>query len=188
MDKVKVIVVLPDLTGIHGWLSQAEAVMLSYGVKITAGLLGELMEIGSYCGKSTVVIGDAAKRYQAGVVYAVDPHKGFWVEDVDSEKELRRNLAKFGLEKTVIVMVMKSEALVVDEMLKFVFIDGDHRYQEVKKDWEKVKDHVRVGGLVFFHDCDEEGPNRVVNEINSSDNEWGHWGQVDSLVGFRRVK
>lgn len=40
------------------------------------------------------------------------------------------------------------------EPVDFIFIDGDHKYESVKSDFEKYVDLVRPGGLVAFHDVD----------------------------------
>lgn len=37
--------------------------------------------------------------------------------------------------------------------IDFLFIDGDHSYEGVKKDWEMYGSLVRKGGIVVFHDC-----------------------------------
>lgn len=39
-----------------------------------------------------------------------------------------------------------------------LFIDGDHSYEAVKKDWEAWSPFVKKGGTVFFHDCDDTSP------------------------------
>lgn len=188
MDRITTTINLPDLAGIKGWLSQKEAAVLYYGVKITAGLVGELAEIGSYCGKSTVVIGSAAREYDAGFLYSIDPHEGFWYKEVDSYQELVKNLDKHQLGARVIIEKCRSTEFRIYEPIKFLFIDGDHEYKSVKEDWLHFRDAIMIGGIVFFHDCDEEGPERVVNEILKEDQDFQFAGMVNSLVGFRRIK
>ena len=55
--------------------------------------------------------------------------------------------------------------------LDLAFIDGDHTYQGVKRDWELYSPLVRAGGLIAFHDIVENpgwGVNRLWNEVKTS--------------------
>ena len=58
--------------------------------------------------------------------------------------------------------------------IDLLFIDGDHSYQGVKDDWDNFSPFVKVGGIVFFHDCDDCGMEIVkfANEM-ANDNGWG---------------
>jgi predicted O-methyltransferase YrrM len=52
--------------------------------------------------------------------------------------------------------------------LDFLFIDGDHSYEGVKKDWEMYSPLVRKGGLIAFHDIApnyDSGSRKFYNEI-----------------------
>lgn len=51
--------------------------------------------------------------------------------------------------------------------IDFVFIDGDHRYEGVKKDFELYAPLVRNGGIIAFHDILDPGVNRLWKEIRS---------------------
>jgi cephalosporin hydroxylase len=54
------------------------------------------------------------------------------------------------------------------DLVDFVFIDGDHRYDAIKKDYEMYSPLVRPGGIVAFHDIgknEEGGGSRFWNEI-----------------------
>jgi hypothetical protein len=53
----------------------------------------------------------------------------------------------------------------VDDVLNMVFIDADHKYENVKKDFELWSPKVRVGGYVGFHDCNVVDVDRVINEL-----------------------
>jgi predicted O-methyltransferase YrrM len=46
--------------------------------------------------------------------------------------------------------------------LDFLFIDGDHSYEGVKKDFEMYSPLVRSGGLIAFHDITPCGPPKEV--------------------------
>lgn len=42
--------------------------------------------------------------------------------------------------------------------IKVLFIDGEHRYEQIKREWEKFSGHVVKGGWIFFHDADSTSP------------------------------
>lgn len=45
--------------------------------------------------------------------------------------------------------------------IKVLFIDGEHRYQRVKDEWEKYSPYVVKGGWIFWHDADDTSPEVV---------------------------
>jgi len=53
-----------------------------------------------------------------------------------------------------------------DEPIDFLFIDADHQYEGVKKDWENYHDLVRPGGIIGFHDVNHPPVKQLWNEIN----------------------
>ena len=91
-----------------------------------AAPIGPLLEIGSYCGRSTLWLGQAAKAHDT-VVLALDHHRGSeehqpgeshhdealvdTTGQFDSFGEFRRNIAAAGLEDTVIPIVARSETV-----------------------------------------------------------------------------
>lgn len=62
-----------------------------------------------------------------------------------------------------------SDANLVDwnRKIDVLFIDGDHSYEAVKKDWEKYSPFVKPKGQVFLHDCDDTSPGvrRLFDEV-----------------------
>ncbi len=65
-------------------------------------------------------------------------------------------------------MVAKIKELVPE--VDFLFIDGDHRYEGVKADYDNFRPLVRPGGIVAFHDIYDEGPSRFWNELEKCSN------------------
>jgi predicted O-methyltransferase YrrM len=81
--------------------------------------------------------------------------------------------------------------------IDFLFIDGDHAYEAVLKDWQTWSRHIRVGGVVAFHDAlpsDEtgvsrdDGPVRVVQAIRGESPEWEFVEGVDTTAILRRLE
>jgi hypothetical protein len=74
-----------------------------------------------------------------------------------------------------------------------LFIDGDHSYEACRVDWLVWHPHIRVGGVIAFHDArgprGSAGPTRVVAELFRERPAW-EWGiveEVDRMVVVRRA-
>lgn len=132
--------------------------------------LGPIVEIGSYCGKSSVYVGAGAQA-GGGVLVCVDHHRGSEEHQpgegyhdpdlldanlgkVDSLPQLRRNLHDAGLEDTTIIAVAGSSlaAKLVSAPLGMVFIDGGHSMEAAQNDWRLWAGKVAHGGILAIHD------------------------------------
>lgn len=115
------------------------------------------VEIGSARGKSACYIGRALKENGAGKLFAIDPHtRTDWNDEnsVDTLDEMRRNLGALKLDAQVEIIRDVSERAAARWMLPIdmLFIDGDHSYEGVKRDWDLFSPHVTSFGVVVFHD------------------------------------
>jgi len=129
-----------------------------------------MLEVGSYCGRSTIWLGDAAER-SGTVLFAVDHHRGSeenqagWdhhdVEVVDARIGKMDTLPFFreaihdaGLEDSVIAVVGTSPLVAATwtTPLSFLFIDGGHGEEPARLDYEGWTPHVAVGGTLAIHD------------------------------------
>ncbi|WP_248958043.1 class I SAM-dependent methyltransferase [Sphaerisporangium perillae] len=134
------------------------------------GPLGPICEIGTYCGKSAIYLGAAAREVDS-VVFTVDHHRGSeeiqpgWAHHdptlmdprfgkMDSLPFFRAAIASAGLEDHVIAIVGRSETVARywHTPLAMLFIDGGHSEGPVTKDYEGWAPHVMVGGALVFHD------------------------------------
>ena len=128
------------------------------------------VEIGSWCGKSTVYLG-AAAREQETVLFAVDHHRGSeenqpgweWhdpelVDPVigltDTLPTFRRTIHEAGLEDAVIAVVADSPtfAAFFSTPCAFVFIDGGHGETPAHADYEAWSHRIVDGGYLAIHD------------------------------------
>ncbi|MFJ3647073.1 class I SAM-dependent methyltransferase [Streptomyces murinus] len=162
--------ILAAFEAAKGFMPVDEGLAL-YAAAVAAGALGlPLLEVGTYCGRSTVLVADAARA--AGVTaLTVDHHRGSeeqqpgWdyhdPETVDPEVGLmdtlpafRRTLFKAGLEEHVIALVGRSPqvAAVWGGPLGFVFIDGGHTDEHATADYEGWAPYLADGGLLAIHD------------------------------------
>lgn len=153
-----------------GFMPLAEGLAL-YAAAREAGLLGlPLLEVGSYCGRSTLLLADAART--AGVTaITVDHHRGSeeqqpgWeyhdpsVVDpeiglMDTLPTFRRTLHQAGLEDHVVAVVGRSPqvARLWGTPLGLVFIDGGHTDEHASGDYEGWTPHLAPGGLLVIHD------------------------------------
>ncbi len=143
-----------------------------YDAAVTTGsTLGlPMVEIGSYCGRSTVWLG-AAARACGTVLFAVDHHRGSeenqagWehhdpsvvdprVGKMDTLPIFRATIHDAGLEDVVIAVVGQSPTVAGcwTMPLSLVFIDGGHGDEPARLDFEGWSPHVAVGGTLAVHD------------------------------------
>ncbi|MFF2507071.1 class I SAM-dependent methyltransferase [Streptomyces sp. NPDC058067] len=142
-----------------------------YAAAAEAAALGlPLLEVGTYCGRSTILLADAAR--QAGVsALTVDHHRGSeeqqpgWdyhdpetvdpvVGRMDTLPTFRRTLHAAGLEDHVVALVGRSPqvAAVWGGPLGLVFVDGGHTDEHATADYEGWAPHLAEGGLLLIHD------------------------------------
>jgi len=131
---------------------------------------GPILEIGSYCGKSTIYLA-AAARDAGQVIVTVDHHRGSeehqpgWeyhdprlldpaTGRLDTLPSLRATLAAAGLEAHVVVVVGRSAdvARLWGMPLGLVFIDGGHTEKAAVTDYEGWAPWVAPGGALAIHD------------------------------------
>ncbi|HVQ83731.1 MAG TPA: class I SAM-dependent methyltransferase [Mycobacterium sp.] len=128
------------------------------------------VEVGTYCGKSTLLLG-AAAQLTASVLYTVDHHHGSeehqpgWeyhdtslVDEVtglfDTLPTFRRTLDTAGLDDHVVAIVGKSPVVARGWRLplQFLFIDGGHSEKAATEDFEGWAKWVSPGGGLVIHD------------------------------------
>ncbi|MBA8826500.1 putative O-methyltransferase YrrM [Saccharopolyspora lacisalsi] len=131
---------------------------------------GIALEVGTYCGKSTIYLA-AAARLTGGLVVTVDHHRGSeehqpgWeyhdpelvdphVGELDTLGTFRRTLAGAGLEDQVVAMVGSSPvaASFWGSPLTLLFIDGGHTDAAASADYEGWAPWVAPGGALVIHD------------------------------------
>jgi predicted O-methyltransferase YrrM len=128
------------------------------------------VEVGAYCGKSSIYLG-AAARHGSTVLFSVDHHRGSeenqvgWAHhdpslvDADSGRMdtlpvWRRTLAGASLERHVVAVVGDSPTVAAHwrTPLSLVFIDGGHGEEPAWADYRGWVPHVAEGGLLAIHD------------------------------------
>jgi predicted O-methyltransferase YrrM len=131
---------------------------------------GPALEVGTYCGKSAVYLG-AAARAVGGVVFTVDHHRGSeenqpgWEHHdtslvdprtgrLDTLPSFRRTIEDAGLEEVVIAVVGDSATVAAHwrTPLSLLFIDGGHGEEPAHADYVGWAPWVVRGGLLAIHD------------------------------------
>jgi predicted O-methyltransferase YrrM len=117
-----------------------------------------VVEIGSARGRSTCALALACRLNGKGKVYAIDPHNlNSWTHTgtgMDNGGFLRGRLAAYELTPWCEVLQMGSAEAAADwsRMIDFLFVDGDHTYEGVRRDFELFRPFLTDKALVAFHD------------------------------------
>ena len=122
---------------------------------------GRIVEIGSFRGRSTIVLARAAA---AGVeVVAIDPHLGSdrGPQEIAAQPELgeedteifRANLERHGvLDRVRHVRMLSSQAPLDGRRSTLLYVDGAHRFGPARDDLVRWGARVRDGGTMLVHD------------------------------------
>lgn len=128
---------------------------------------GTAVEIGVYEGVNTVNIAESLAP--GGVVYAIDPfYKG--ILGLSYSKAItKRGLRKRRVLSRVRFLEMLSweAAPLITDAVDFVFIDGDHSYEGIKRDWKDWSEKMKIGGIIALHDTSEPAHDPTVKELGS---------------------
>ena len=202
--------VLAVARGAKGFMPDDEGLALHDAGLAAAGALGlPLLEIGTYCGKSAVYLG-AAARAASTVLFTVDHHRGSeenqsgWehhdTEVVDPRTGLmdtlpffRRTMAEAGLEDVVVGVIGHSipVARAWRTPVSFLFIDGGHALDVAMADYAEWSPNVVLGGTLAIHDVfeREEQGGQAPFEVwkRAVDDGFEPLGTVGSLRTLRRA-
>lgn len=152
-----------------GFLDHEEGLRL-FTLALEAGPMGPALEIGSYCGKSTLYLGTGC-REAGGILFSVDHHRGSEEQQpgegyfdpetydvrqgcMDTFPLFRLALSQSGLEDTVVPIVARSAVAARRwaTPLSLVFIDGGHSINAAFTDYRCWAPHLLPGGYLLIHD------------------------------------
>ena len=191
-----------------GFLDPEEGAAL-FRMARNAAAQGPCLEIGSYCGKSTLYLGTACRECRS-ILFSVDHHRGSEEQQpgelyfdpalydphagcVDTFPAFRETIRKANLQQTVVPIVSASSVVARrwTTPLSLVFIDGGHALETVQADYAAWAPHVIPGGLLIFHDVFEDpaeggqAPFHVYQEALASGDFVAH-ERVKSLAALQR--
>ena len=155
-----------------GFMPDDEGMAL-YEAALEGAPLGHILEIGSYCGRSTLYLAGAARDAETekqALVVTIDHHRGseehqpgeeFHDPNLDNEDGVVDTVATFRqtIERAgvgdVVVAIVASSATVAglwSTPLGMVFIDGGHSSEAARTDLDSWTPHIVAGGLLAIHD------------------------------------
>jgi len=193
---------------IRGFLDPQEGLAL-YELAKEVNRIGPCLEIGSYCGKSAIYLGEAC-RESGNTLYAVDHHRGSEEHQpgeeyhdaalydsryrcMDSFPEFRRAMQLAELDEFVVPVVCSSQVLLRhwQARLGLVFVDGGHSHESSMHDCLQWSPHISPGAFLAIHDVYQneseggQGPRLAMEEVLKSE-DWVFVDQVLSLAILRR--
>ena len=158
-----------DLETVKGFMDEEEGESL-YQTALKVTQSAPCLEIGSYCGKSTLYLASACKENDS-ILYAVDHHRGseehqpgeeYHDPDLfddkeqlfDSFREFRKTIRRANLTDSVVPVVAASDVASKhwQTPLSMVFIDGGHSFEAALSDYRSWAGHIIKGGILAIHD------------------------------------
>jgi len=182
---------LEEMESVEGYLAPNEIRFLALlGACPTAE--GEILEIGSFKGKSTIILAKSAALADGATINAVDPMTAPCETDPtlgnqeSSLADFKRNVATAGVEDRVQLHQMFSHEVSGqwNKPLRLLWIDGDHTYAGTKLDFDGFAPHLADGSIVAIHDTlhEFEGGARVYLESVLRSPNFGACGFCGSIA------
>lgn len=159
-----------------------------FSIAYMQNLRGNVVEIGSFQGKSTFFLGSAVKLSKNGKMFAIDHFKGnkgkekFYVVNEpdlsDLENGFKKNIKLANLQDTV-ELINKPNNVAADQIednsIRLLYIDGDHTEEGVKSDLALFEKKLKNKAIIIFDDYD-------------SVNFYGLVKVVNNFIGSQKVK
>jgi predicted O-methyltransferase YrrM len=187
---------------IFGYLAPLEG----YALKLLAANdtpQGEIVEIGSFMGRSTCWLAAGVMDKKGVKVNAVDHFKGSpehqagqfaecreLIEKGSTLENFKANIKAAALEPYINPMVGTSEEMVRGwtKPIRLLFIDGDHSYEASKRDFELWSPYVCNGGVIALHDISVFiGVTRFYRELMAGDHPYREIMKVKSLAIINKI-
>lgn len=192
-------VVLPKYAAVEGWLAVTEAFAL-YTLAHRTPQGSTVVEIGSYKGKSAVVM--ASALVPPSRLYCIDPFNGagaWYYSSLQGQfEDFTKNIRLTGLDH--IVESIKGYSAEVAKFWKLpidlLFIDGDHTYTGALDDLRLWTPFLKSGGILAMHDVFfpeeahvhgyEIGPFSALQEFNPQPEQWHSGYRTNSLLLIKK--
>jgi predicted O-methyltransferase YrrM len=191
LDEVRDIIATID-----GWLTDGQAALLWECASVLRS--GDrIVEIGSYRGRSTIVLASGAPG--GCEVVAIDPHAGtdrgpeeYHGKELEAERDhlaFEQNLSRAGVRDRVTYLRKWSHEAVgeIGCPIQLLYIDGAHRYQPARDDIRSYGARVAPGGTLLIHDSfSSKGVTAAILRTLTFGPRWRYVGRVGSMTEFRR--
>lgn len=194
-DAAEDVAILAEMRALPGWLSDAEARGLLAAARTALareGATGHLVEIGSHCGKATVLLGRAAQAAAIEAhVTAIDRFDGVTgsreeklTRDPVTRGRFDQMLVASGLGSWVFARTGEASDVATGDPVDLLLVDGLHDYPAVASDFAAFERALTPAARVAFHDYAEYFPGVVafVDELVAA----GGW-EVEHAVDTLRI-
>ncbi|AQR73124.1 class I SAM-dependent methyltransferase [Sphingomonas sp. LM7] len=195
---LKPLEILGTMRRVTGWLDDKEAeLLIAAAVHATRdGGVRTFVEIGSYQGRSTVVLGAVLRALSPqSRLYAVDPHQGTVGA---ADKRLNRSAPTFssflanitgaGVAEVVKPLRSLSYETEWDQPIDLLFVDGLHDRLNVERDFRHFEAFLTPGAVVLFHDYADYYPGVVAFvDLLVAGEGWAIADRAASMVMLHRV-
>lgn len=140
---------------------------------------GDILEIGSYMGSSSILLASGNhSSHRRGKVWLVEH------DPQPSKEALLGVFASHGFGDNVNLIAEKSEDArkIIDQTFRFIFVDGGHKYSEVKKDILLWADCLSDGGVISFHDIKFKSVAKAVSELIENSDKFRVLGILNNIL------
>jgi predicted O-methyltransferase YrrM len=186
----------------RGWLTHGEAELL-YRLSAAACVFGRVVELGSYCGRSSIVLAAGLAGASSDPLVCVDTFRGsaehqpgrrhFHPETlvdgvVDTQPAFVRNVQQAGLLERIAVMRLSTldAAARISGSIGLLFVDADHDYEAVCGDLRAWSPRIVDDGWVVIHDVGAwSGPTRAAADL--LDAGFRRYAQSDTALALRKL-
>jgi predicted O-methyltransferase YrrM len=184
-----------DPNTIPGWFLPIEADAIVHAALHAAGACGRLLEIGTWCGRSTSFFADALPGWD---IHTVDPYPdhvvAIWGRELQAHPEDiaadnfrdRKNITAHCVDSLI-----AAQEWTAGRMINVLFLDGEHLEQRVRKEIAAWMPHLAPGAVVLFHDAvgKPDFSPAVQRAALAELRAWGHAPDFEagSLWAFRRI-
>ena len=153
---------------ISGFLYEEQALALYDTARGLPNDRPVVVEIGSWLGKSSLLLAKGIEGKHRPVLYCIDPFdagNAYFTETLTRvaascphsiQEQFIRNMKKHGVYEIIKVMVGYSTDFAdsFSEKIDLLFIDGNHEYEAVLRDYEDWSKYIKPGGIIALHDVD----------------------------------
>jgi hypothetical protein len=193
-----------------GFLAVEEGLKL-FELARELALKAPCLEVGAYCGKSTLYLGEGCRASGGFGLYSVDHHRGSVEQQpgqpyfnpslfdahrgvINTLPHFLQNIARAGLSDYVVPIVAESTIAGRNFpacSLSLVFIDGGHAREDVESDWQTWGRTIVGGWALCFHDIyldpskGGQAPREVFESVCAR-RDWRYEGIFESLGVVRR--
>jgi len=171
------------------WLGDIPQVEFLYNAAMDAPTDSKFfVEIGTQYGESALML-TAAAEDKGQILYCIDPFDLHSQGQSQTELTFRKNMETVGLTNWILIRKLAEDAAPTFEFsIALLYIDGNHNYEYVLKDWELWAPKLIPGGVLIFHDRDCDGVSKVLNLVRQDQLFCNEKIGPDPLISFERKK